>query len=126
MKTNTFYKMEENNNLPSKDEKHNQSAENNVGQQSETNVPQEHSSYAGTSEYSSTFSGARIDLSLINSKITEARKEISNYLIGQHEMVDLLLIGLFSGGHILLEGVPSIAKTLTAKVLSKTLSVDFP
>jgi len=71
------------------------------------------------------FSESRIDLSLINQKVSEARKEISNYLIGQHEMVDLLLIGLFSGGHILLEGVPGIAKTLTAKVLAKMLSVDF-
>ncbi len=54
-----------------------------------------------------------------------ARIEIGKYLIGQHEMVDLLLIGLFCGGHVLLEGVPGVAKTLTAKVLSKTLSVDF-
>ena len=76
-------------------------------------------------EASSPFSGARVDLSLINSKITHARKVMANYLVGQHEMVDLLLIGLFSGGHVLLEGVPGIAKTLTAKVLAKTLSVDF-
>ncbi|MCT4582332.1 MAG: MoxR family ATPase [Flavobacteriales bacterium] len=80
---------------------------------------------AASQEYSTSFSGSRIDLSLINEKITKARNEISNYLVGQHEMVDLLLIGLFSGGHILLEGVPGIAKTLTAKVLAQTLSVDF-
>ncbi len=73
----------------------------------------------------SPFSETRIDLSLVNLKVSNARKEISNYLIGQHEMVDLLLIGLFSGGHILLEGVPGVAKTLTAKVLAKMLSVDF-
>ncbi len=72
-----------------------------------------------------SFNKTRIDLSLVNRKVSEARKEMANYLIGQHEMVDLLLIGLFSGGHILLEGVPGIAKTLTAKVLSKMLSVDF-
>jgi MoxR-like ATPase len=40
-------------------------------------------------------------------------------------MVDLLLIAIFSNGHVLLEGVPGVAKTLTAKVLSKTLAVDF-
>jgi MoxR-like ATPase len=73
----------------------------------------------------SSFGAPRVDLSLINNKVNAARTEIAKYLIGQHEMVDLLLIGLFSGGHVLLEGVPGIAKTLTAKVLSKTLSVDF-
>ncbi|MBL4707434.1 MAG: MoxR family ATPase, partial [Flavobacteriales bacterium] len=46
-------------------------------------------------------------------------------VIGQHDMVDLLMIAIFSNGHVLLEGVPGVAKTLTAKVLSKTLSVGF-
>ncbi|MCB9196848.1 MAG: MoxR family ATPase [Flavobacteriales bacterium] len=72
-----------------------------------------------------SFGAPRLDLSLINQKVNQARTEIGKYLIGQHEMVDLLLIGLFSGGHVLLEGVPGIAKTLTAKLLSKTLNVDF-
>lgn len=62
-------------------------------------------------------------------KITESvdavRSEIKKYLIGQNEMIDLLLIGIFSNGHILLEGVPGIAKTLSAKLLAKTLSVKF-
>ena len=73
----------------------------------------------------SSFGAPRIDLSIVNQKVTQARAEIGKYLIGQYEMVDLLLIGLFSGGHVLLEGVPGIAKTLTAKVLAQTLSVDF-
>lgn len=72
-----------------------------------------------------SFGMPRTDLSLINQKVTAAREEIAKYLIGQHEMVDLLLIGIFCGGHVLLEGVPGIAKTLTAKVLARTLSVDF-
>jgi len=72
-----------------------------------------------------SFGQPRVDLSLLNSKVTSARAEIAKYIIGQHEMVDLLLIGVFCGGHVLLEGVPGIAKTLTAKVLAKTLSVDF-
>lgn len=117
--------MEENNNLSPEENKPQQPINQETQQSASINVPKEHSTYTGTSETTNSFSGSRIDLSLINNKITEARKEISNYLIGQHEMVDLLLIGLFSGGHILLEGVPGIAKTLTAKVLSKTLSVDF-
>jgi MoxR-like ATPase len=71
------------------------------------------------------FGQSRVDLSLINSKVSQAREEISKYLIGQFEMVDLLLIGVFTGGHVLLEGVPGIAKTLTAKVMAKTLSINF-
>ena len=61
----------------------------------------------------------------ITESINSARLEIKKYLIGQDEMIDLLLIGLLSNGHILLEGVPGIAKTLTAKLLAKTLSVKF-
>ncbi len=78
-----------------------------------------------TSSVASSFGAPRLDLSLVNEKVKAARAEIGKYLIGQHEMVDLLLVGVFTGGHVLLEGVPGIAKTLTAKVLSKTLSVDF-
>lgn len=81
--------------------------------------------YAPPVSNTSSFGTPRIDLSLINEKVNSARTEIGKYLIGQHEMVDLLLIGLFSGGHVLLEGVPGIAKTLTAKLLSHTLNVDF-
>jgi MoxR-like ATPase len=69
--------------------------------------------------------GRRLNLGLVNEKVLSAKAQIGQFIIGQHEMVDLLLISLFSRGHVLLEGVPGIAKTLTAKVLSKTLSVDF-
>ena len=61
----------------------------------------------------------------LTNSIRQARNEIKKYIIGQEEMVDLMLLGVLSGGHILLEGVPGIAKTLTAKVLAKTLDVDF-
>jgi MoxR-like ATPase len=71
------------------------------------------------------FGSSRLDLSFVTSKVNQAREEIGKYLIGQHEMVDLLLIGIFSGGHVLLEGVPGIAKTLAAKVMSQTLSIQF-
>ncbi|MGV6861887.1 MAG: AAA family ATPase [Putridiphycobacter sp.] len=66
-----------------------------------------------------------LNLGLINEKVNEARKEIANFVIGQTDMVDLLLISIFSNGHVLLEGVPGVAKTLTSKVLSKSLQVDF-
>ena len=51
--------------------------------------------------------------------------EMNKVIVGQKHMIDSLLIGLLSNGHILLEGVPGVAKTLSAKVLSKALDVDF-
>lgn len=65
------------------------------------------------------------ELSSMLSKIMDIRKEMAKYVIGQHEMVDLLLISILSNGHVLLEGVPGIAKTLTSKVLAKMLKTDF-
>jgi MoxR-like ATPase len=53
------------------------------------------------------------------------RTEMSRVLIGQDELVNYLLAGLFSGGHMLIEGVPGIAKTLSAKLLAKTLNLDY-
>ncbi len=75
-------------------------------------------------EASQLFSSG-LDLGFINEKVNYTRQEIGNFVIGQHDMVDLLMVSIFSNGHVLLEGVPGIAKTLTAKVLAKTLSVDF-
>ncbi|MFK8046238.1 MAG: AAA family ATPase [Crocinitomicaceae bacterium] len=69
--------------------------------------------------------GSRLNLTLVNEKVKAAKAQMCQFIIGQHELVDLLLISLFSRGHVLLEGVPGTAKTLTTKVLSKTLSVDF-
>lgn len=66
-----------------------------------------------------------LQLEHFNRQVNRIRTEISKVIVGQEETVDLLLAGLFSGGHMLLEGVPGIAKTLTAKLLARTLSVDF-
>ncbi len=57
--------------------------------------------------------------------IARIKEEIGKVIVGQDKTIDLLLAGLFTGGHILLEGVPGIAKTLTAKLLARTLSVNF-
>ena len=58
-------------------------------------------------------------------KIKEAFKEVGKVVVGQQYMVNRLLIGLFTNGHILLEGVPGLAKTLTVNTLSKVLHLDF-
>jgi MoxR-like ATPase len=67
----------------------------------------------------------RVDLSGLNKAAYAIRSEIGRVIVGQHKMVDLLLIGLLCDGHILIEGVPGVAKTLTAKLVAKVIDVDF-
>lgn len=63
--------------------------------------------------------------SRLTNMVLRVKNEIHKVIIGQDEMIDLMLAGIFSGGHVLLEGVPGIAKTVTAKTLAKTLAVHF-
>ena len=67
----------------------------------------------------------RIDLSALNNAVTDIRNEISKVIVGQYEMVNMLMIGLLCDGHILIEGVPGVAKTLTAKLMAKIINADF-
>src|SRR5215213_4278337 len=57
--------------------------------------------------------------------IETLRNEVGKVIIGQHYMLDRLLIGLLTNGHILLEGVPGLAKTLTIKSLSQAVHAKF-
>lgn len=73
-----------------------------------------------------------VDISQINEKIEREsvfidtlRSEMSKVIVGQHHMVDALLIGLLGRGHILLEGVPGLAKTLSINTLSKAVQATF-
>jgi MoxR-like ATPase len=61
----------------------------------------------------------------LNAKLNAIRAEIGKVIVGQQQMVDLLLIGLLSDGHILLEGVPGVAKTLVSKLLAQVIDVKF-
>ncbi len=61
----------------------------------------------------------------MNNKIEEIKKEVSKIIVGQEELVDSLLIGLIAGGHILVEGVPGLAKTTAINALSKSLGLGF-
>ena len=67
----------------------------------------------------------RLDLSALNHSVINIRSEMSKVIVGQYKMLDLLLIGLLCDGHILIEGVPGVAKTLTAKLLAKVIDSDF-
>jgi MoxR-like ATPase len=61
----------------------------------------------------------------LNAKLNAIRAEIAKVIVGQQQVVDLLLIGLLSDGHILLEGVPGVAKTLASKLLAQIVDVKF-
>ena len=61
----------------------------------------------------------------LENKLDELRQEISKGVIGQEEMVNSILIGLLTSGHILLEGVPGLAKTTTVKAVSQAINLDF-
>lgn len=65
------------------------------------------------------------DINVLLSKINALKAEISKVIVGQTEVIDQLIVGLIAGGHVLLEGVPGLAKTLMIKSLSQALSLDF-
>ncbi|MFK7936869.1 MAG: AAA family ATPase [Saprospiraceae bacterium] len=64
-------------------------------------------------------------LSKIQLSVNIIKDELRKIIVGQEEFINLLLAALFSGGHVLVEGVPGIAKTLTAKMLAQSLEVDY-
>ena len=64
-------------------------------------------------------------LDLLNRRVMSVKREVAKVIVGQDAAVDLILAGFFTGGHILLEGVPGIAKTLTAKLVAKSVSASF-
>lgn len=68
---------------------------------------------------------SRIDLTLLQEGVTKIKAEIARVIVGQHEMVELLITAIFSRGHVLLEGVPGVAKTLTAKLLARAIDAQF-
>jgi MoxR-like ATPase len=68
---------------------------------------------------------SRIDLSALKEQVDAIRAELAKAIVGQSELIDMLIISILANGHALIEGVPGIAKTMVAKLLAKTLSVDF-
>jgi MoxR-like ATPase len=67
----------------------------------------------------------RTDLAGLNTAIQRVKEEIGKVIVGQTQMVDLLLAAILADGHVLIEGVPGVAKTLTAKLLAKSIDVQF-
>lgn len=65
------------------------------------------------------------ELLWVAQKVNELRAEIGKHVIGQEHIVELILAGVFANGHVLLEGVPGVAKTLSAKLIARLMKVDF-
>jgi MoxR-like ATPase len=67
----------------------------------------------------------RSDLSNLHTAVENLKAEIGKVIVGQGQMVELLLAAILADGHVLIEGVPGVAKTLTAKLLSRSVSTGF-
>lgn len=67
----------------------------------------------------------RPDLQHLQQSITRVREQIATVIVGQHDMVELLLAALLAEGHVLLEGVPGVAKTLAARLIARLLDCSF-
>ncbi|WP_298777432.1 MoxR family ATPase [uncultured Polaribacter sp.] len=67
----------------------------------------------------------RLDLSELQETVFKIKQQLQKVIVGQKEMMDLLIVSILANGHVLIEGVPGVAKTITAKLLSKTIEVDF-
>ncbi len=89
----------------------------NTGQEHQENITPEPSDDLGFSK--------NPDIDFVQQKMKEAKQQLQKVIVGQDDLIELLLIGLLSNGHVLLEGVPGIAKTLAVKLLAKTFKTDF-
>jgi len=72
-----------------------------------------------------TWNRNSIDLSKVTNVVDKIKAEVSKVIIGQEEMVELLIAAMFTGGHVLVEGVPGIAKTLTSKLMAQAFHVGY-
>lgn len=67
----------------------------------------------------------RTDLTELNIAVAEIRQTLGKIIVGQKDTVDFLIAGLLADGHVLLEGVPGVAKTLSAKLVAKSIDASF-
>jgi MoxR-like ATPase len=67
----------------------------------------------------------RTDLTDLSNAVHSVREQIKKIIVGQDEMVKLIIAALLADGHVLIEGVPGVAKTLTAKLVARSLAVGF-
>lgn len=68
---------------------------------------------------------SRVDLSKLKEAVIKIKEQLGKVIVGQEEFMELLLVSILADGHVLIEGVPGVAKTVTAKLLAKTIATDF-
>jgi MoxR-like ATPase len=68
---------------------------------------------------------SRVELENLKNAVSQIKAELGKVIIGQEQFIELLLVALLADGHVLIEGVPGVAKTITAKLLSKTIDTGF-
>jgi MoxR-like ATPase len=68
---------------------------------------------------------SRLDLSAFSQRVDELKAKIGEVVVGQQQAVDLILTALLANGHVLIEGVPGVAKTLTARLVAKLIDAEF-
>ena len=68
---------------------------------------------------------SRIELTALSEAVATIKQELGKVIIGQQDTIQMLIASMLCGGHVLIEGVPGVAKTLTAKLLAQTISVSF-
>ena len=102
----------------------NQSQDTSENQEQKTSITTNTANEETVMSPSSEFEN-RLDLKPLQESVEQIKKEIAKFIVGQNEMIELLIISILTNGHSLIEGVPGVAKTITAKLLAKTLDVDF-
>jgi len=68
---------------------------------------------------------SRIDFTELNRSVQLMKQEIGKVVVGQHHLIEQMIVAVLADGHVLVEGVPGVAKTLSAKLLAKTVKVGF-
>ena len=86
---------------------------------------QEYQPKAENTEGVLSFNQNHLDLSKVTQAVAMVKHELSKFIIGQDEMMELLLVAVLCEGHVLIEGVPGIAKTMTAKLLAQSIAAGF-
>lgn len=99
--------------------------EDNLDQTQNIEQPDQEALQIETEEASSLEFNSRIPLEELQKSVANLKAQLSTIIVGQHDFIELLVVGLLSQGHVLIEGVPGIAKTLTAKLFAKTLRTGF-
>src|SRR5205085_1763763 len=67
----------------------------------------------------------RIDFTELREGVEKVKSEIGKVIVGQQSVIELMIAAILANGHVLLEGVPGVAKTLMANLLSRTIKADF-